>query len=412
MPPSCSSRLRRRRCTSARCSCSTPARARRAAASSGASRRRSGRGSTAARCSPAASRRCRSTSRTRCGSSRTRTSTTTCAAPCCPSRAASTSSRNASRTCTPAHGPRAAAVELHVIEGLEHGRVALYIKTHHAGLDGASAQLFLRSFVDTTPGPPRAGAAARHGTGFRPRAHRRCSWRRRGTRRAKLHDCRRLARSRQRRGRGGRRARAARGPRRDRPALRPAHAAQRRDHRRAQLRFGRSGAGSRRSRSRARHEATINDVILAACAGALRRLAAAARRAARRSAPGSRAVLDARAGQHRPDHPGLLHHRRPAHAGCGSARAAARDPRLGAGGQGLGLAHQGDDAGGPALDRPALAARRARAADGEPGGRRPAAAADQRDRLERGRAAGTTVRRGRAGAHPTRPCPFPTTAAP
>jgi len=45
--------------------------------------------------------------------------------------------------------------ELHVIEGLEGGRVALYVKTHHAGLDGASAQLFLRSFVDTTARPAR-----------------------------------------------------------------------------------------------------------------------------------------------------------------------------------------------------------------------------------------------------------------
>jgi WS/DGAT/MGAT family acyltransferase len=43
--------------------------------------------------------------------------------------------------------------ELHVIEGLEDGRVALYVKTHHAGLDGASAQLFLQSFVDTTARP-------------------------------------------------------------------------------------------------------------------------------------------------------------------------------------------------------------------------------------------------------------------
>jgi WS/DGAT/MGAT family acyltransferase len=45
--------------------------------------------------------------------------------------------------------------ELHVIEGLEGGRLALYIKTHHAGLDGASAQLFLRSFVDAEPHPRR-----------------------------------------------------------------------------------------------------------------------------------------------------------------------------------------------------------------------------------------------------------------
>ena len=37
--------------------------------------------------------------------------------------------------------------ELHVIEGLQDGRLAMYIKTHHAGLDGASAQIFLMSFV-------------------------------------------------------------------------------------------------------------------------------------------------------------------------------------------------------------------------------------------------------------------------
>lgn len=45
--------------------------------------------------------------------------------------------------------------ELHVIEGLEGGRVALYVKIHHAGLDGASAQLFLRSFVDVAARPPK-----------------------------------------------------------------------------------------------------------------------------------------------------------------------------------------------------------------------------------------------------------------
>jgi WS/DGAT/MGAT family acyltransferase len=56
--------------------------------------------------------------------------------------------------------------ELHVIEGLEHDRVALYVKTHHAGLDGASAQLFLRSFVDTAP----RTAAGRRRVAARPQA--------------------------------------------------------------------------------------------------------------------------------------------------------------------------------------------------------------------------------------------------
>jgi len=48
--------------------------------------------------------------------------------------------------------------ELHVIDGLEDGRVALYVKTHHAGLDGHTAQLFLQAFVDTVPRPPRSRA--------------------------------------------------------------------------------------------------------------------------------------------------------------------------------------------------------------------------------------------------------------
>lgn len=58
--------------------------------------------------------------------------------------------------------------ELHVIEGLEGARRAIYVKVHHAGLDGHSAQLFLQSFVD---GARRGSARARpapHGSATDP----------------------------------------------------------------------------------------------------------------------------------------------------------------------------------------------------------------------------------------------------
>ena len=50
--------------------------------------------------------------------------------------------------------------ELHVIEGLAGGEVALYVKVHHAGLDGHSAQLFLQAFVDSAPDLPAAAGPA------------------------------------------------------------------------------------------------------------------------------------------------------------------------------------------------------------------------------------------------------------
>lgn len=50
--------------------------------------------------------------------------------------------------------------EMHVIEGLEGGRAALYVKVHHAGLDGQSAQLFMQAFADAAPRPPAAAGRA------------------------------------------------------------------------------------------------------------------------------------------------------------------------------------------------------------------------------------------------------------
>lgn len=50
--------------------------------------------------------------------------------------------------------------ELHVIEGLAGGQVALYVKVHHAGLDGHTAQLFLQAFMDTEPRLPPAASRA------------------------------------------------------------------------------------------------------------------------------------------------------------------------------------------------------------------------------------------------------------
>ncbi len=51
--------------------------------------------------------------------------------------------------------------EFHVIEGLPAGRVGLYVKIHHAGLDGASAQGFLRAVIDESGEPsPRDAVAA------------------------------------------------------------------------------------------------------------------------------------------------------------------------------------------------------------------------------------------------------------
>jgi len=60
--------------------------------------------------------------------------------------------------------------EAYVIEGLDNvegvpqGSFALYLKVHHAAIDGASGMQFFGAFNDITPTPPKAGPA----TGWKP----------------------------------------------------------------------------------------------------------------------------------------------------------------------------------------------------------------------------------------------------
>jgi WS/DGAT/MGAT family acyltransferase len=162
--------------------------------------------------------------------------------------------------------------ELHVIEGLADDRIALYVKTHHAGLDGASAQVFLQSFVDKAPRPGRSGTPP-------PRLH--------AVEHANAadllfaglrHQAGEMARlPRLFTGLAGRlpgSVRDARAAMAAFAAIAPAPAP------RTPLNVAISGERSfasvecdlRQVKSVARmHDATVNDVILASCAGALRR---------------------------------------------------------------------------------------------------------------------------------------------
>ncbi|MDN5745633.1 MAG: wax ester/triacylglycerol synthase family O-acyltransferase [Nocardioidaceae bacterium] len=60
--------------------------------------------------------------------------------------------------------------ELHVIEGLADGRVAMYTKVHHSLVDGVSAMRLLASVLTTDPDRREMGAPFAEGAGRRPRA--------------------------------------------------------------------------------------------------------------------------------------------------------------------------------------------------------------------------------------------------
>jgi len=59
--------------------------------------------------------------------------------------------------------------ELHIIEGLEHGRFALYMKAHHAAIDGQGAMKLLRGWLRDEPADPAGLHGIDRGSAPRPR---------------------------------------------------------------------------------------------------------------------------------------------------------------------------------------------------------------------------------------------------
>ena len=162
--------------------------------------------------------------------------------------------------------------ELHVIEGLQGGRLAVLAKTHHAGLDGASAQVFLMATFDA--GKPAKAAARRKspppppGEDVSTRALLNAAAKHQAGQVLKLPA---LA------GRlGGSAAGAARTLREAIGALRDSGPPTPRTPLNVAITGARSFASVECDLATVKaiaktHDATVNDVILAACSGALRR---------------------------------------------------------------------------------------------------------------------------------------------
>ena len=274
------------------------------------------------------SSRCRSGSTTRTGSTTpTSTSTSTSASSASPSRAASISSPSRSPGSSVGRWTAAGPLwEVYVIDGLESGRWALLTKYHHATIDGASGQLMLEIITDTEP-TPRRRARARRGSPSRSRATSSCcawrspTWLRNPLRGVAGADAHRARLRRRRRDHQRQRPRPA-----GRCAIKRIAAARRRrpaallaaDHRRARRRRGtrpspRTGASpcapvslDNIKRLKDATGGTVNDVVMAICAGGLARVPAAPRRAARPPAAGDGAGVDPHRRRGRSvDQPGL-----------------------------------------------------------------------------------------------------------
>ena len=180
--------------------------------------------------------------------------------------------------------------EVYVIDGLHSGRWALLTKYHHATIDGAAGQLMLNILTDTDPDAPAPGRRPIVGTGAAARQHRPAAPDRgqpgkppvargagTGPDRASARRRRRHPQPEQR-GHSGRcryqgHRPTGQGGWADDPAADhagPAHPVEQDDHRPPPLRHAHYVSGEHQAAQGLPPAATVNDVVMAICAGGLR----------------------------------------------------------------------------------------------------------------------------------------------
>ena len=231
-------------------------------------------------CSPCCTRRssrCPGTSTIRSGSTTTKsTSTTTSATSACPKPGTIKQLEELVGRLHSNFLDRSRPLwEFYVIDGLADNRLAIYTKIHHAAVDGGAGMVLTNMMYDTTPVPRRiepAGAEERRRSGARRArpARRRLQEHAQPACQRAAEDSRRPEGDRQRRGAG--RSAASRGCR-----SRDCRTWSRR--RRCSTRRSRASASfTARSLPLADakaigklSETKLNDVVMAVCAGALRR---------------------------------------------------------------------------------------------------------------------------------------------